>query len=122
MRKLFNACIRFAFGLRRTAELSSYRDKILGCGIIEYLEMRALLFLHKVILTRTPNYISQKIEPGISNRTRSFIVPYASLAKTHKSLLFMGIVRYNSLPVDVKGERTVGGFKRSYIDYIRRGA
>lgn len=116
--KLFNACVRFYYGLKRSDSLERYRNKIRGCGIIEYMKMRAPLCLHKAVLNKTPPYISQKIQPGHSSRTNSLDVPYSFSAKTHTTLLSQAISKYNALPRNVKRARTVDEFRGAYFDSI----
>lgn len=53
---LTKACVRYTFDLRRRDELSEHENIILGCGILRYVEFRAVFFLDKVDRTGTLGY------------------------------------------------------------------
>lgn len=110
LNRAFDACIRFAYGLRRRDDLHDYRNELLGCDIIGFLKCRALLFLHKIVLTGTPDYIYEKLRFAQSTRTANLIQPRTSVARTSKSLLFNGISYYNSIPTQVRQSRSGAGW------------
>jgi len=122
LRKAFDACTRYAFGVRRRDSVSEYRGGILGFGILEYMEYRALLFLGKVVRTGSPAYLSEKFRLGRSTRALLLVPSRTSVAKTHNSLLFKGIHIYNALPVHIRRANTLDDFRRELTDFYCRNA
>jgi len=117
--KAFDACVRYVFGIRRRESVRDFRNRILGIGILEYVEFRSLLFLFKVVKTRSPSYIYDKLRFAQSARTRILIPPRTTVTNTFNSLLFNGINVYNRLPKHIRCAPTIGEFKRVCIDYYR---
>ena len=71
---LFNSCTRYVFGLRRYDHLSEFRTNILGCDFNTFLKYRYLLFLFKILRSKSPSYLYGIIRPGQSSRAQNLIV------------------------------------------------
>lgn len=120
LERAFNACVRYAFGLRKRRSIRGYADKILGCDLFQYLRYHTLTFVQNVILRKVPIYLHSKLYRSRSDRTFNYNVRRISLSRTHNSLFASGIARYNSLPVVVKRSSTISAFRSLCCKHICR--
>ena len=119
LERAFNACVRFAFGLRKRESVRGHVDDILGCGLMRYLEYHTLTFLHNLILRKAPAYLHSELRMCGSARTFAVNVPRTS-TRLHDSLFVSGVVRYNALPVSARRTGSMDAFKSCCFDHVRR--
>lgn len=122
LERAFNACLRFAFNLKKRQSVRGYEDKILGCGLMQYLSQHTLAFIHGLILRKAPGYLFSKVRMLRSSRTFGISVPLAVTRRAHDSLFVSGVARYNLLPVRVKRAGTMDTFRGLCHDHVRRGS
>lgn len=72
---VFNSVIRYVYGLRRFVGTSSHVKKLFGVSLENLMKIRVLLFLHKIIHTKKPSYLYEKIQFARSNRGQKVILP-----------------------------------------------
>lgn len=116
----FNSATRYVYGLRRFDSVSSWRKMILGCDLVDYLRMRNLLFLHRLLYGKTPAYLYDKIVHGWSQRCLTLIPPVYSYLNTSRFFFINAIKLWNSLPLHLKHITGKFKFKKSLLDYILR--
>jgi len=120
LRVALNHSARYVFNLKRFDHVSVYSEAILGCDIITFFDSRNCLFLHKLILTKKPDYLYEKLVFGRSARCATLIPPkYKYLASSR--LFYVGAIRtWNSLPVSVKVLEDMGQFKNEMITFLKQ--
>ena len=118
--RAFNACVRFAFGLKKRQSIRNYSDRILGCDIMQYLSCYTLMFIHNLILRKVPEYLYSKVMHSRSDKTFGLNIPSTSTARTLNSMFVSGISRYNRLPIDVRSTASMDTFRRLSFRHICR--
>lgn len=113
----FNNVTRYVYGIGRYAHISPWRDKILGCSIINFW-LQETAFLYKLLEWKVPQYLYEKLQLTKSQRHNSLVVPkYNSL--TSSRLFFISAVRlWNSIPESVKARLNRSNFKKLIIQYF----
>ena len=83
LNRAFHATIRYIFGLGRRASVEPYVDRLWGCSLERFFKLRAMSFLHRLTITKTPRYLSELLVCGFSERTRQFeIQPWPKVLGT----------------------------------------
>ena len=108
LEKCFNACIRFTYGISRFDWISDYAHTLFTHS--EYLTSS---FLHKVIVTKKPDYVFENLNFGSSNRLHNLILPRNCKNIVNDSFYVRGVSKYNALPAAVKAKYSLTGFKRA---------
>lgn len=98
----FNNVTRYVYGLRRYDHVSTYAKNILGCTLDIYLDFCTLKFLHKIIISKQPKYLFEKINFSQSNRSISLIPPRVSYQVSERQFFVNAIRLWNSLPLRIK--------------------
>lgn len=114
----FNSIVRYVFCLRRTEHVSGYTQLILGVSLENYLKIRALLFLHKIIYSREPEYLYNLIQFSRSNRGRQIIQLryYRCISNQH---YFINTIRlWNNLPNNIQILNNIWQFKKKIFDFF----
>lgn len=105
----FNGMIRYIYGLRRYDHVSAYQNSILGCSLTQYLNARNCIFLHKIIYSKSPRYLYEKLQFAQSDRTFNLIVQPYNYTNSSRLFFTHAIRLWNSLPVNIR--RTSGAFQ-----------
>lgn len=113
LQKAFNGCIRFVAGLRRYEGTSEHQRDVLGCGLPDYLKYRSCLFMFNLLQSGQPEYLLRHLQRGRSSRTGHLIIPPHHTTNMGTSFFVHGVSTWNSLPPDVRDQRTVWSFKRA---------
>lgn len=114
----FNGCIRFIYKLKRYDSLSLYSASILGCSLYNYFDYRTCLTMYRLICTKTPNYLYQKLKFSTSKRTLNLIVSQRRLFSMDYAFFIRGIKLWNSLPVLMKRINSDNVFKKACLRHF----
>lgn len=114
--RVFSACVRFVFRLRRYDSTQGFAERLLGCSIFDYLRYRQCVFLHSVSISKTPDYLYSKLHLGRSARNRLFVLPRNASLQYNRSFFVRSVSYYNSLPEGLKRVGSVASFKRMYFE------
>ena len=107
----FNNIARYVFAKRRSDHISSYADQIFGMPLKNYIQFKTLLFLHKILRTKEPSYLFDKILFAQSTRVNN-IVPRRFFIQNSERQFFIFTVRlWNNLTNDLKRISSVQLFK-----------
>lgn len=109
--RAINACTRFVFGLRYYDHLGDVRNVVLGMSLENHFKVRALMFLHKLINTKTPDYLYDNLNFGASARTANLLIPWNRTRHFNNSLFVSGASLWNSLPSHLKTLRSAAAFR-----------
>jgi hypothetical protein len=115
LNRSFNSCVRYIFRRRKHDSIRNIADVVLGCSLEKYLWSVSCNFIHKLIISNTPRYLSERIDYVGSNRTRSLRIPLARLKCRRGSLFVHGIRIYNKLDILTRCSITVGAFRRACL-------
>ena len=113
--KPFKACVRFAHGLGRFESTSRFESSLLGNDLFAYMDYLNCVFLHKLIITKEPLYLHDKMTFSKSARTLNVAVPRSNRTVLGKSVFVHGVSVYNSLPHGIKHKFSSTGFKSACV-------
>lgn len=102
LRRVFHACVRYVFDLRKFDHLSGYKNLLLGCSLEEFFEIQIHLAVHNILKTSQPKYLSEKLIPLSSSRLNNLALPPNKIKRFNKSFFVRGVSLWNSLPACVK--------------------
>lgn len=115
----FNNATRYVYGMKRFSSISAWRKKILGIDLVNYLQYRNLLFLHRLLINKSPRYLYDKIDFGQSTRCTTIILPQFKYSNSAR-LFFVNSTRlWNSLPAQLRRNNSALSFKKSLFDLLK---
>lgn len=114
-----NDCVRYVYNKNRWTSVRHLQETLLGCPFRNFHDLRACLFLKKILNRRAPNYLFSKLTPLRGRRTLGFVVPVHNTVLYGESLFVKGVVVYNSLPFELKRDCTEALFKKGCTSYFQ---
>lgn len=109
-----NACTRFVLGLRRRDSLGDNANLILGCNLQEYYRRTMLSQLHKIICSREPDYLFNRLAFLRSTRTHKMLkIPKRRRSGRDGMFFIQGPRFWNLLTSQQRGITTQTAFKGS---------
>ena len=114
----YNAIIRYIYiyGLKRYDHISTYTKKLYGVLFDDYLKIKCLVFLHKLITTKEPNYLYTRLLFSRSTRGRNLIqFRHRSLISEWQYYIY-SIRLWNTLPTNIKSTSNTNLFKKYLFD------
>lgn len=114
----FNNIIRYVYGLKKFHSVAQYATLLYGISLEKLMNIKSLVFLHKIIYSKQPTYLFGKIKFNRSPRGKN-IIPFV-----HKSLVsdwqfFVHAVRlWNSLPSEIQILSIANKFKKNVFRAI----
>lgn len=118
LRIALNSCIRFIFNLGRMDSVTHLQQSLLGYSFYNFMRARSCILLHKVITTRTPAYLYEKLKPFRSTRVRQFVIPAHNSSLYGKTLFVRGVVSWNSLPSYLQNQESIFMFKKQCKEHF----
>lgn len=113
----FNNVARYVFGIRKYDRISHHVIKILKMPLNNYLNYKAIIFLHKIIYTREPNYLFQKLTFSRSNRGNNLNQIIHRRQLSERQFFIRTIRLWNLLPNEIQTIRHAIKFKKSVFEY-----
>jgi len=114
----FNDIARYVFAKRRGDHITSFANEIFGMPFVNFLKYRTLLFLHKIINTKEPLYLYNKLQFSQSSRTKN-LVPKAYMYLNSQRSFYVNSVRlWNMLPNNIKHVYSGPQFKNKLRTYF----
>ena len=113
-----NNCTRFVYKKRKYDHISHLSHNILGFSIKNFLNFRNILFIHKLINSKTPAYLYSKLKLCQSNRTNNLVLPKCKFQSTSRMFFVNAIKLWNSLPIHLKNELNYVRFKCSITELL----
>lgn len=117
LRLALNSCVRFVYGLSRYAHVSHLQKNLLGCPLENFYAYRSCIFLRKLITSRSPPTLYQKLLPFQGRRLQNLIIPPNYTAVYSSSMFVRGVVNWNSLPTVIRRSTPETVFKRGCLQY-----
>lgn len=118
LKRLFNSCVRFVFSLRKYDHISQFRNRLLGCNIDKYLDMRTCIYIHRIVSGESPSYLFEKFDFANSSRTRHITLPTNRSRIYNSSFYVSGVKLYNKLPLPVRSNKSEASFKVLYKKHL----
>ena len=112
---LFNNITRYIFNLKSTDSTSTYSIKIYNLTFNELLNLKQLCFLHKIIATREPRYLFEKITFLRSVRRNNLrSCTYQSL-NSERQFFVRSTRLWNNLPTHLQRIDNIQMFKKELL-------
>lgn len=122
LQKILNNCIRYSFHLRKFDHISEYFKSVKWLNVASRIKYYLLLTLHKIILTDTPKYLSDKIKlrsdvhDRITRHCNMIDIPIHCTSKFENSFSYLSSW-YNDLPNNFKNMSVIG-FKSALKQHL----
>lgn len=115
----FNNATRYVFNIRKYSSISSYSKMILGINLQDYLCYRNILFLHRILINKTPQYLYEKLTIGTSSRCNTLILPDFKYVNSSRLFFINAIRLWNSLPTHLRLINNASSFKKSLLELLK---
>lgn len=106
----FNACTRYVHGLRKFDSISGFKGSILGCDLETYMKFRSCTFIHKLIQTKSPDYLFKNIHLPRIPRHRALATQSHKKSIREKSFFIYSVKLWNNLPDEIRDILGFGEF------------
>ena len=111
----FNGVARYVFGVKRHLHVSEYSFKIFNMSFKSLLNFKSLYLLHKILITKEPIYLNERIKPTKSKRNYQ-IVPIQHKLLISERQFFINTIRlWNSLPNYLKSIQKYSKINENYF-------
>lgn len=94
----FNAVIRYVYGLKRYDGTSQYSKSLYGVNFGDLLKIKTLIFLHKIIYTKEPEYLYRRLRFASSQRGKALIYTLRRSLISDWHFIVSAEHHWNSLP------------------------
>lgn len=102
LRVAFNSIVRYVFGLRKRDHVSVFAKQIYGVSFENYLKIRTLICLHKIIYTQQPKYLFDTLRFSLSNRGKQ-LIQLRHVRRISEQHFFVNAIRlWNNLPNNIQ--------------------
>ncbi|XP_075163387.1 uncharacterized protein LOC142239829 [Haematobia irritans] len=122
LRVAFNNATRYVYGLSRFDSMTSWGSKVLGIDIIDYLKLRNMTFLHRLIVNKLPCYLFDKLIFGQSNRCLTLIIPRFKYVNSSRMFFINAVRLWNNLPYNVRCLINIDKFKKTVKSFLTSAA
>lgn len=115
----FNNISRYVFGLDRRAHITEFSNKILGVTFENFLNIRCLLSMHKIIYTQTPHYLYECLQFARSYRGKQLIQIKHSRTISNNFFFISTICLWNNLPFNIQLISNDRQFKSALFEHFK---
>lgn len=115
---LLNNSARFVFSKKKFDHISNESIQILNYSISNFLSIRNLFFLFKLIQSRQPMYLFEKLQFARSVRTCNLITPRFNYLPSSRMFFVNAIQLWNSLPTVIRSENNYIRFKLAVLNHF----
>ena len=115
---VINSAARYVYNQRKFDHISMYSKRILNCDITNFFNVINLVFIHKLIYTQCPQYLSSKLTYAHSSRTQNLILPNFKYLVTSRTFFVSAVKLWNMLPPVIKTIQNQRLFKKAVRDFL----
>lgn len=114
----FNYATRYVYNKRKFDHISNWSRQVLGRTVDQHLCARNCIFLHNLLITKSPEYLYEKICLPTSSRSLNLLYPPFKYL-TSERLFFINATRlWNSLPPSIQSIGERGLFKKRVFEFF----
>lgn len=107
----YNCIIRYVFGLKRHSRISMFSSLLYGFSFENLLKLRVLVFLHKIIYSRQPDHLFNKLSFAHNCRGKRIrTMSYRTLMSQWQFFVF-AVQLWNSIPHSIQTLVTAREFR-----------
>lgn len=119
MNVLYNNIARYVYGLKRSDHISTFSFRIFNMSFINLMKFRTLLLLHKIINTKEPLYLHNRIQFFKSNRIKKITQFKYRLLLSERQFYIYAIRLWNLLPTNLHRITSITHFKHSLSKFFQ---
>lgn len=113
----YNNIARYVFNKGRRERISEFSYQIFNVQFDNYLKIKCLLQLHKIIYTQVPPYLYNRLQFARSNRGKKLILPRFRKLSSERQF-YIGTPRlWNSLPNNIQLLSNASAFKTELFKF-----
>jgi len=112
---LFNDIARYIYGIKRNDHISGYAKQIYGITFKNYLNLRVLSMLHKIIYTKEPSYLYNRLKFSRSTRNNNLIHPLHNTLIAERQFFVYSARLWNLLSTDLQRISNNKRFKNAVL-------
>lgn len=116
---IFNNIARYIYGLKRTDHVSQYSKQIFSVCLNNFLKYKSLILLHKIVYTKKPGYLFNKLRFTRSNRSNNIIQIKHSYLISERQFFVSSIRLWNSLPCQLQQISNAFQFKIKLLYFFQ---
>lgn len=98
----FNNIARYVFAIKRGEHITQSANKIFGMPFKNYLKLRTLLYLHKIVHTKEPEYLYSKLQFSQSSRVKNIVPRRYAFLNSERHFFIFAVRLWNELGMDLK--------------------
>lgn len=114
----FNNIIRYVYALKRYDHVSAYAKNILGCSLDQYLKFCTIKCLHRIITSKQPSYLFNKLIFAQSNRSLTLVLPRYYYLCTERQFFVYAIRIWNALPLSIRRSCFANSFDHTLFRHM----
>lgn len=112
----YNSIIRYVFGLKGRTRVSTFSSLLYGFNFENLLNLRVLVFMHKIVYTHQPDHLFNKLTFAHNCRGRRIrALTYKTLVSQWHFFVF-AVYLWNSMPYSIQVLSNVRQFKAKLIE------
>lgn len=126
LQKMQDKCMRNILRAKRETKTIELLDSLKLMSVNELIVFNAMVFIHKIVKGKAPQYLTSKTRFNYEGRTRilrnscDIKLTTAVKSTSQNALFFKGIKLYNSLPKIITEETSFCKFKKLLEDHMIR--
>lgn len=113
-----NDIVRFVYGIKRRDSIHAHAIKFYKTEFLKFIDFRVLIFAHKIIVSRQPNYLFSRFTFSISSRTKCIIPPLSQYLVSDRQFFVHATRLWNSLPIGLRNIRNTNLFKNKLLKHF----
>lgn len=94
----FNNTVRYIYGLKRYDHITNFTGSIYNMPFDSLLQYRTIMLLYNIIATHQPNYLYERLQFSLSNRSNKINTPRFCCLTSERQFFVNAIRLWNSLP------------------------
>lgn len=114
---LYNNIIRYVYGLKRRDGVSLFSKSLYGVSFENLLNIKVLMFMHKIIYTGKPEYLANKLIFARSRRGRQLITPIRRCLVSEWQFFVNAIRLWNTIPHNQQLVSNATHFKKFLFNF-----
>lgn len=116
IRIALNCCVRFVYNLNRFARVTHLQKSLLGYSFYNFAKARVCIIIHKLLKSRTPEYLYSKLHYFRGMRLRKLVIPRHRTSHYAKTFFIRGVVYWNELPQEIIHENSTVMFRKRCLE------
>lgn len=117
LKLIFNNICRYVYGVRKYEHISPFSTKLYGVSFENLLKIRTLSLLQKVVFTKSPSYLFEKLSFARSNRG-NILIPLRHRTLVSDWHFFIHSIRlWNNLPNHIQTTSNATHFRKLLFEH-----